>query len=67
MVEDTKDQEGTNIPKGEENWPKKLWILVERAKKGSHTIVSTPLEEINLDQNPFDFDKNSICGYVGCA
>ena len=57
--------EWANLPQEEGNWAKSLWILVEKAKQGSHTFVLAPLEEINANQNPLDFDENSICGYIG--
>ena len=49
VVEDTKDQKWANIYETKGNWPEKLWSLVERAKQGSHTFASAPLEEIHED------------------
>ena len=59
LLNQAKDQEWANIPKAKGNWLEKLWNLVERAKQGSHTFASTPLEEIHAYQNPLDFDKKT--------
>ena len=64
-VDDSKDQKWANIPKVEGNWPEKIWSMIEEAKQGSQTFDSALLEEIHVDWNPHDFDKNNICGYIG--
>ena len=32
MVDDSKDQHGVSIPELEEQWPEKLWSMVEQTK-----------------------------------
>ena len=65
VVDDSKDQKQANILEITKKWPKKLWSMVEQAKQGSNTFSSAPMEEIYADPNKYEFDADSICGYIG--
>ena len=65
VVDDSKDQNKTDIPKITKEWPKKLWSTEEQAKQGSNTFASAPMEEIYANPNQCKFETNSICGYIG--
>ena len=65
MVEDTEDQKWVKIPEAEGNWLEKLWSMVERTKQGINTFDLATIEEIHGDPRRFEFDANSIYGYIG--
>ena len=64
VVDDSKDQHGVSIPKIKEQWPKKLWSMVEQAKQGNNTFNLALMKEIYADPNQYEFDANSICGDI---
>ena len=65
IIKDTENQAPKGIPKTEENWPKNIWDMVGRVKQGSNTFVLAPIEEIDTEQNPFNFNNNYLCAYIG--
>ena len=68
MVDDSEEEHNrANVPDILEEWPNKLWSMVEQANQGSHTFASAPMEEIYADPNQYKVDTNSIFGYIGSA
>ena len=53
------------VPEVNEEWPTKIWDEVRQAKNGSDTWKEASIEELDLDNNCFDLDQQSMYGDQG--